>query len=365
MAGICPAGAQTAQVQSLLGTVAAFQPEALKIEITLDAGPRRSVSISPETLVQKIAPGEKSLKAAQRIEITAIHLGDRVLVSLRPGTEEALRIVVMPAREIASQAAEREAATKAAWTQHGMSGVVASKSRDEIVLKLRNAQAGAQPPVVKTTAKTVYRRYAPDTVRFDEAKPSALGELKPGDQLRARGTKSADGLTLEAEEIVFGAFQLRAGTITAVEAEAGTLTVKDYESGKPFTVKVATDTRIKRMPSFGPPAGGAPGTGMAGRPAGGFPGGRPGMSRAGGGPDLSQMVEHMPLAKLADFKPGETIVASSVKGPSAGQITAIMLLGNAERILQLATARSESQIGLGGMGSGGGLGGLDLSSMMP
>ncbi len=363
------AGAQNAQVQSVLGTVTSFKPETLQIEVKTDAGESHGITISPDTIVQRVAPGEKSLKTAQRIQVTDIAINDRVLVSFRTASKEAIRIVVMSAREIARDAAEKQEAARAAWMQHGMSGMVTSKGRDEIVLKLRNAQPGAQPPVVKVSDKTVFRRYAPDTVRFDDAKPSSLGELKSGDQLRARGTKSADGLTLTAEEVVFGAFQLRAGTVTAVDAAAGTLEVKDYENGKPFTVHVSPDTRVKRMGAFGAGRPGAMPAGMASRagggPPSGFPGGRQGMG--GNRPDIGQMIERMPLAKLADIQPGETIVTSSVKGTNNNQITAIMLLGNAEIILRLATAQTETQVGFGGMGgmSGGSLGGLDMSSMMP
>jgi len=62
--------------------------------------------------------------------------------------------------------------------------------------------------VVHTSDKTVIRRYAPDSVKFDDAKSSALQEIHPGDQIRARGDRSADGAELAAEEIVSGAFPL-------------------------------------------------------------------------------------------------------------------------------------------------------------
>ena len=64
---------------------------------------------------------------------------------------------------------------------------------------------------------TVIRRYAPDSVKFDDAKPGTLDQIKPGDQLRARGTKNADGNELAAEEIVSGTFRNVAGVVVATD----------------------------------------------------------------------------------------------------------------------------------------------------
>jgi len=60
--------------------------------------------------------------------------------------------------------------------------------------------------VIRTAKATTARRYAPDSVKFDDARPAALDQIETGDQLRARGTRSADGSELTAEEIVFEPF---------------------------------------------------------------------------------------------------------------------------------------------------------------
>ena len=91
--------------------------------------------------------------------------------------------------------------------------------------------------------------------------------------------------------------------------------------------------------------------------------------------DLTQMLEHMPPAKLESLKTGETIVVSSTKGIRNDQLTAIMVLANADLLIQMASRTSSStrasgmNAGMsGGMGMGmgmgtGGSGGLDLGSM--
>ena len=52
------------------------------------------------------------------------------------------------------------------------------------------------------------------------------------------------------------------------------------------------------------------------------------------------MLERMPLAKLEDLKAGETIVVSSTKGAKSNEVTAIMMLANADGILQMIAAQS-------------------------
>ena len=74
------------------------------------------------------------------------------------------------------------------------------------------------------------------------------------------------------------------------------------------------------------------------------PGGRgdaPARGGAMGGPpggfDINQMLERMPAAKLEDLKPGSTVVVSSTKPARSNQLTAIMVLANADMLIQMAS----------------------------
>ena len=86
------------------------------------------------------------------------------------------------------------------------------------------------------------------------------------------------------------------------------------------------------------------------------------------GMDINAMLERMPLSKLEDLKPGEMVVVSSTKGATKDQVTAIMVLGNADSILQMIAAQSgggrSSIPGAGGMGGMMGGGGMDALSGM-
>ncbi len=75
---------------------------------------------------------------------------------------------------------------------------------------------------VKVSKDTIIRRYAPDSVKFDDAKPGTLDQIKPGDQLRARGTKSEDGKEMAAAEIVSGTFRSIAAAVISTDAANNT-----------------------------------------------------------------------------------------------------------------------------------------------
>ena len=101
--------------------------------------------------------------------------------------------------------------------------------------------------MIHASPTTIVRRYAPGSVKFDQAVKSTLDQIKPGDQLRARGSKGADGATLDAEEIVSGSFLNLAGPIQAVNADASTITVTDTATKKPVVISVTPDSEVKKL----------------------------------------------------------------------------------------------------------------------
>ena len=202
------------------------------------------------------------------MKMTDMALGDRVLVSFKTGTAEAMRIVVMSATDIT----KRNEADRLDWTKRGISGVVAAKTGDTITLKKRGL-TGEIIMTVTVDDKTAYRRYNSDSVKFADAKISKLDEVSVGDQLRARGVKSEDGLKVTAEEVVFGTFVTKAGTITAIDPDTKEVTVSELGTNKPLVIKFTADSQIKKMPEHGgnddgsrrsPGAGGPPAGGVGG-----------------------------------------------------------------------------------------------------
>jgi hypothetical protein len=199
-------------------------------------------------------------------------------------------------------------------------------------------------------------------VNFDDAKPSSLGEIKPGDQVLARGTRSADGSELAAEEIVSGAFRNIAGTISSIDTASNTINVMDLIAKKPVDVKITQDSQLRKLPpqmaqfmamrlkggqagAGSGAAGNSPGaangakpTGAAGDPgpgAGGSPAdGGKGQGGRGGGGDLQQILNRVPKATLSDLQKGDAVMIVSTAGSGSGGVTAITLVSGVEPILQ-------------------------------
>ncbi len=351
-AGLFLCAVAFAQPKAILGSISAFKAEDAVVVVKPDNTDAVNVKLTPETIFKRVAPGQNDLKNAADMKMTDMALGDRVLVSFKPGTTEAARIVVMSATDIT----KRNEADRLDWTKRGISGVVTAKTPTTVTLKMRGL-TGETISTVTVDDKTSYRRYDTDSVKFADARISKLDEVSIGDQLRARGVKSDDGSKVSAEEVVFGTFVTKAGTITAINPDTKEMTVAELGTNKPLVIKFTADSQIKKMPDMA----GMP-MGRGGPPsAGAGPAGAPRM------PDMSQMLDRMPAAKLDELKPGEKIVVSSTKGAKPDEITAIMLLGNAGMLIQMATVPSGrgagAPQGAGGMGMGG-LQTLDLPSMI-
>lgn len=362
--------------EKMVGSVSSVALANATLEVKGQDGNAVTIHLTSETILQRVAPGEKSLKNAETIQPTDIAVGDKVLVNSDPASGMARRLVVMSAKDIS----KHDEADKMAWNTKGISGIVVSKTADDITLRKGETQMH-----VVVSKDTGFKKYTQDSVRFSDAKISSLADVKPGDQLRARGDKSEDGLKVTANEVVFGTFVTKAGTITAIDPEHKSVAIKELNTNKPFNVKLTEDSQLKQMPNFAAMGGGMPGgggMGGGGMPGGGAPatGGAPG-GAAGGPPagmrrpDIAQMVERMPSVKLDALKVGDTVVMSSTKGAVDNEFTAIVLLDNAEMLIRMATAsqRPAGAAGAGaagaGMGQGagmsaGGLGGLELPSIM-
>jgi hypothetical protein len=351
-------GLALAQTTSqFVGTVSAMRSEGAEIVVKPDKGEAIAVKVSTATIAQRITPGERDLKNAAVIAARDIAVGDRVLVTLEPGTADLRRIVIMSATEIT----KRDEADRLDWIKRGVSGIVRERKGDTITLGI-SGPAGETGLAVKVAAKTSFRRYGPDTVRFSDAHKSSIDEIKVGDQVRARGEKSGVGLEFVAEDLVFGTFQTHVGSVVSVDITARRLEVKEQGSAKTLFVNLSADTQIKGMPDFGPMMGGpgrggAPSGSPGGMPGSGMPGGMPGGAPAGGTPDVAKMVEQMPGSSLNAVKLGQTVIVSSTKGARPDELTAITMVVNADVLIRMVATFS----GRGGGGRGTGSGqGLDL-----
>ena len=343
----------------VIGEVKAIDATAKQLIVKTDAGSLVTATLSDATQFMRVAPGETNLANAAKITFADLAEGDRVMamgkVADDKKTVPTRAVIVMTKADIA----KKQDAERAEWRRRGILGVVSAlnPATKEITISSRS-MAGMQSVIIPVSDKVEMRRYAPDSIKFGDAKSSTFAELQVGDQLRALGERAPDGTRFMPEKVVTGAFKTVAGTVTAVDAATGEVRITDAEKKQPLTIVVKQDAVLRRFPSemgggmmmMGRPAGGNPSGGPApagasqgGPPqGGGAPGGRPGR---GGGFNIQDMLERLPTIALADVKPGEMIIVSSTKGADPTRLTAISLLSGAEQFLAMLAARQPQPAG--------------------
>lgn len=336
--------------------------------LATDEGKSQNILLPENVRVLRIAPGETDLKNATPITVQDLQNGDRVLVQGKAADDGkaivALRIVVMKQSDVAAkQQKERED-----WQKRGIGGLVSAVDPAAGTMTISvTSLAGGKKVLILTTKKTEIRRYAANSVKFDDAKPGKLADIQPGDQLRARGNKNDDGTEFTAEEIVSGSFRNIAGTVTAANTADNTLTVMDLLTKKPVVIKVAPDSQLRKLPQMmaqriamrlkgqsppgAPGAGGAPANaaatsapaqGASAQGGGDAPGGGAG-ARPGGGGDLQQMLLRLPAVSVSDFQKGDAVILVSTQGNDT-EVTAITLVGGVEPILTAAPAGGQAMV---------------------
>ncbi len=354
-----PAAAPAAAGRQL-GTVKSVSGNTLTL--TTDAGQEVVVSVADGARVLQLAPGSTDLKTAQTITLADIATGDRVLVSGKAGDSAgafaASRVILMKSGDIA----QKHEAEQADWQKRGTGGIVSAVDAGSGALTV---SIGAKKLTVNTSSTTQFRRYAGDSVKFEDAKPGTLAQIQVGDQLRVRGAKSEDGSSIQAEEVVSGSFKNLAGLIATIDAANGTLTLKDLATKKTVTVKITANSSVRSLPPEAAArfaarakgaAAGAGGHGDAPTAAHseGDAAGRTGGSGHSAGADLSQLVNRLPSQTIADLKVGEAVmIVGSQSEQGSNSVTAVTLLSGVEPILA-ATSSGSPALTLSPWSLGGG-----------
>jgi Cu/Ag efflux protein CusF len=394
-------------LKSIVGEVTSLDASAKQIKVKADDGVSYTIDLGDSTNYLHVPPGEKDLKKATKIALSDVAVGDRLLAR-GPFTDEtksiaARTVVVMTKADLA----EKQDQDRAEWQKRGIAGTVTAVNADakEITVKTHGRDG---KDVVVDTSSAGFRRYAPDSVRFSDAKPSTFAELHVGDSVRALGAKNDDGGRYKAEELISGSFETIAATVVSVNAATGEVVVTDLKTKKPVTIHTNPNTMLRkldeRMATFlarrmrpDAAAGGAPGAGGgypgagsagaagaassrppqsqsaapagagasdgAGRPpfvgggqgaAGGAGGGFGAGAGAARGGDLQQLLERSPQLALADLKKGDALIISSSKSADGSSMTAFSLVAGVEPFLA-AAPRTAGQVDLGSWSIGAGM----------
>jgi hypothetical protein len=352
-----PAASQPALAKSV-GTVKAISGK--NITLAAEGGSDVAVVVQEGARLLRIEPGQKDLKDAAPLQLQDLQPGDRILVRGKAADDGksllAVSVIAMKKADIA----EKRAHEREEWQKNGVGGLVSAVNPAAGSITISASALGANKNVTVNVSKdTILRRYAPGSVKFDDAAPAPLDQIKVGDQLRARGAPSANGGALAADEVVSGSFRNIAGTIVAIDAGPGTITVMDLATKKPVAVKVRDASQLRKLPApmaqriaarlKGAPAEGQS-TGTVPRSSdqavpdtGGRPpqGGGPGAGQVGT-PDLQQAIGRMPASTLADLQKGDAVMIVASPSTKDDSVTAIILLAGVEPILQASPNGGQS-----------------------
>jgi uncharacterized membrane protein YgcG len=378
--------AQDAQsaIARRIGAIKAINGNA--ITLTPDSGPEIAVTIQPNARLLRIAPGEKDLKNATPIKLQDLQVGDRVRVrgtaSADSASIAALEVIVIPSAVVAAVGEQM----RQDWQKRGIGGLVSAVDPTAGTVTISISSFGGKKAVVVRTSKsTILHRYAPDSAKPEDAKPITLQDVHIGDQLRARGDRSADGAELAAEEIYAGNFPNVDGLIKSIDASTGIVTVQDAVSKKTVTLKINADSQLHKIPAemaqgFArrvkaalppgtPGAGGNSGAasgatpsssagqgsagqggatqgsmGQGGASQGGAMAGGAGGGRSGGGFDLQRLLDQTPAVTLADLHKGDAVAILATEGTPSGGSTVVKLFSGVEPILQAAPSASQAMM---------------------
>lgn len=342
-AGSAGQSARSITPNRVIGEVAAIDAATKQLTIRADAGVSVNALMDEKTAFLRTQPGATDLTGAVSITLAEISVGDRVLALGRVAEDRksiaARQIIVMTKAAIA----RKREHDQAEWQRRGIAGSVAALNPEtkEITLRLRSFGAAREVVIAAAGKNVVFRRYAPDSVKFADAKLSSFAELKVGDQLRALGDRGADGARFTPEEILSGSFRTLNGKVAAVNAKANEIKITDQQTGEVLTVVISQDSVLRHIPeewatmkSSGGDSGGKPGAGAKGGQE--TDGGKSGDADKGkgGGFDLQALLQWMRAITIADVKPGDTIIVASTKGADPARITAITLVTGLDAFLQ-------------------------------
>lgn len=347
-----------------IGTIKAISGST--ITLTPTSGPEVAVTVQPNARILRIAAGEKDLKNATPIQLQELQVGDTIRArgtASDDGKSIAALEIVSITRSTVDAVRQQ---IQQDWQKRGLGGpVTAVDAAAGTVTISTTSIAGKKAITIRASKSTIIRRYAPNSTKFEDAKLSTLQDVHVGDQLRARGDRSADGTELSAEEIVTGTFPNIAGLIKSVDASSGTISVQDLASKKTVELKITSDSQLHQIPaemaqrfaarlkSSLPP--GTPGAtassspsartnGQVGQGGGEVGAGASGGARSGGGFDLQRLLDGTPAVALADLHKGDAVAVLATEGTPSDGSTVIKLFSGVEPILQAAPNGSQAMM---------------------
>jgi hypothetical protein len=313
-----------------IGTVKSMSGNSITLKT--DSGLDVNVLVQDSVRILRTTPGQRDLKDAATIHLQDLQVGDRMSVRGKTGDDQqtvvASSVIVMKQADIGQMhKQERED-----WLKRSAGGIVSAVHGPAGTITISIGPGYSIE--IKTSRDTGFIRYAPDSVKFADAKPGSFDQIRIGDQLRARGNRSADGKELAAEEVVSGTFRNIIGTVLSVDSAKGTVNVADLLTKRPVTIRVTLDSQVRQLT---PAMSQGLLTLLKTRQAGTSSDVRTSSSAAPSQPgdplDLQRLLGRVPKITLADLQKGEAVMIVAIGKLEVPEVTAVTLVGGVEAVL--------------------------------
>lgn len=358
-----------AKPNQISGSITAVDASAKTLTVKPATGDPLTLTIGDRSFILHLAPGETDLKKAEKLTINDLTMGEDLVATYQPSadhkTNDVRTILVRTKADVDAMVKKQDDD----WRRRGTTANIASVNASAKTFIIKS---GGKDVTVKSGDKAEYMRYSPDSAKMSDAKTSSVADMKPGDEVHVLGDKNADGTEITAEKVVFGTFPQIAATVKSINAASNEMVVTDLSNKKPITIRVASDSAMKKLPDmaaqalarrYGAARGGnaaAADSGDAagaGRGAGRGDGAGRGFGRGAGGGrggDIGQILNQAPAITLADLKPGDAIMVKTTTGGANGPATAVTLLAGVEPILTAAPNSTRDIMSGWSLGGGGG-----------
>ena len=331
------------------------------VTLTTDGSGVIEVLFVDSSRLVRTSPAHNDGKAVIAVRLSDLQIGDRMLVRGKLSDDGKTLTAVSSLVMKQSEVVQKQESEKRDWEKRGVGGLITAVDQPAGKVTISTmTPAGMSAVAVDISTGTIIRRYAPGSVKFSDARPGTLDEIKTGDQLRARGSRSPDGKEFAAEEIVSGSFRNIAGTITAIDPGENTIGLIDLAPKKPVVIKVTADSTLRKLPpraaemiamrlkgglpgapgnqatSTKLPSGGDPSPALpprGGPPRDGAPPEDFRRLRSEGAPDLQQILSRLPNAALSDLQKGDAVIVVATQAGAGSAPTVITLVSGVEAIL--------------------------------
>ena len=308
-----------------VGTVTSITGDVLTVKA--DDGDVKQVQVPATAQLKRVEPGQRDLSAAVTIQFADLATGDRVLVRTDPASVSTLPQAAMIVTIKQADVALRQQHDREEWQHNGVGGLVKSVNANAGTIEIASGTGTSlRLMTILVKPSTVLKRYAPTSVRYDLAKTAPISAIQVGDQLRARGGRSADGAAVDADEVISGTFRNVSGVISSLDSAGSTLALKDLTTKKQLTIHVTEESQLRALPDAAARTLAAHLKSEA----------TPGASDAAS--DAQQILNRAQAIEFSSLKKGDAVLV--VSAADGDKLTAITLLSGVEPLLEAPEASS-------------------------